>query len=400
MTEAAGNLAFSGTAGRLMVLIPDRLSDIISKGEVVARYYNPGDLFRRVDLVTVGEDNVDPSQLQVMVGSAELHLHHLRIPDRFFWRTLGFRPLLLRRWARCVQQLADEIRPELIRCHGLHFNVIAAAGIRRRHDIPLVVSLHMYPGQRLGTGWKLRLQSWLMRGAIWQATACADLAIAVYESLREPLRQLGARRVEVAYNVVNPDYLRPKMDYASGPRMQLVSVGRLIPGKNPAQIIGALVRLPEVDLTLIGDGPLRLELEGLVNTLGLSGRVRFITAMDNAELCNSLSDYDAFVLHNDYWGIPKTLIEASIVGLPIVHNRLDTNKVPELAAGFTLAVDNTADAFAEALEQLFNQGSLRQRLGEAARSYASTHWQPAVAEARYVDLYRQLLGQQTEVLQA
>jgi len=392
------NLQYAGSAGRLMVVIPDRLSDIISKGEVTARYYNPGDLFRRVDLVTVGEDDVDVADLQVMAGSADLHLHHLTIPGRFFWRTLCFRPLLLQHWARAILPLANDLRPDLIRCHGLHFNAIAAAEIRRRHDVPLVMSLHMYPGQGLGTGWKEGLQSRLMAAAIRQAVGRADLAIAVYASLLAPLRAYGAKRIEVAYNVVNPDYLVPKTDYAIRSGLRLVSVGRLIPGKNPEQIIRAVGSLPEVQLTLIGDGPLREGLKALVDTLGLSERVHFVTTMENAELCRTLADYDAFILHNDYWGIPKTLIEASIVGLPIVHNRLDTDKVPELASAFTLAVDNTAAGFAGAIKQLLQQESLRRKLGEAARSHARRLWQPAVAEARYVELYRGLLEARAEVL--
>ena len=44
----------------LMVIVPDRLSELAEKGEVTRRYYNPGDLFDEVDLVLVNDDRPDP----------------------------------------------------------------------------------------------------------------------------------------------------------------------------------------------------------------------------------------------------------------------------------------------------------------------------------------------------
>ena len=54
---------------RLMVLIPDRLSDLVSKGEITERYYNPGNLFDEVHIVMTNDDKPDPVALQKMVGA-------------------------------------------------------------------------------------------------------------------------------------------------------------------------------------------------------------------------------------------------------------------------------------------------------------------------------------------
>ena len=48
----------------LMVILSDRLSELIDKGEVVPRYYNPGNLFRTVHIVLCNDDRPDPAQLR------------------------------------------------------------------------------------------------------------------------------------------------------------------------------------------------------------------------------------------------------------------------------------------------------------------------------------------------
>ena len=60
---------------KLLVLIPDRLSDILAKGEIQPRYYNPGEVFDEVHILSTTVDNPDRDLLQRMVGRARLHLH-------------------------------------------------------------------------------------------------------------------------------------------------------------------------------------------------------------------------------------------------------------------------------------------------------------------------------------
>ena len=101
---------------RLMVLIPDRLSDLVSKGEVTERYYNPGNLFDEVHLVMTNDDRPDPVALQKMVGNARLFLHNLPDSRKAFMPTLGWRPWLLGPWTAKALSLAQTVRPVLIGC--------------------------------------------------------------------------------------------------------------------------------------------------------------------------------------------------------------------------------------------------------------------------------------------
>ncbi len=99
-----------------------------------------------------------------------------------------------------------------------------------------------------------------------------------------------------------------------------VSVGRFSTEKNQARLIRAFASVhaaqPEARLIVVGYGPLRDELQKLVETLGLE-RVAFIAGPYQNPF-PILAAADCFVLSSDYEGQPMVLLEAAIVGLPIV----------------------------------------------------------------------------------
>jgi glycosyltransferase involved in cell wall biosynthesis len=91
----------------------------------------------------------------------------------------------------------------------------------------------------------------------------ADQVICVYKSICSYTSR-WIDECEVIYNSI-PSIPEVKTNHSSFRRAVLV--GRLIPGKNPANVIRALVYLPELRLDIIGDGPLRDELIGLAKDL-------------------------------------------------------------------------------------------------------------------------------------
>jgi CDP-glycerol glycerophosphotransferase len=99
-----------------------------------------------------------------------------------------------------------------------------------------------------------------------------------------------------------------------------MTVGRLSPEKNQARLIRAFAALqaehPATLLVLVGDGPLRSELEALVAQLGLEDSVIFTGEQQNPYAV--LAHADCFVMSSDYEGQPMVILEALVLGLPIV----------------------------------------------------------------------------------
>ena len=125
-----------------MVIVPDRLSDLVAKGEVHERYYNPGELFREVHIVMTSDDRPDMQAVQRMVGGARLHLHNLPAGSRYFIRTLGWQLPLIAPYLRRGVDLARQIKPQLVRTHNNFIEGVMASCIKRALGVPYIMSLH------------------------------------------------------------------------------------------------------------------------------------------------------------------------------------------------------------------------------------------------------------------
>ena len=104
------------------------------------------------------------------------------------------------------------------------------------------------------------------------------------------------------------------------------TVGRFSPEKNQARLIRAFAEVyrehPVVRLMIIGHGPLRGELQALIDTLGLSLVAFVVGPFPNP--FPVLAASDCFVLSSNYEGQPMVLLEAALAGMPIVSVEFDS----------------------------------------------------------------------------
>lgn len=405
---------------KLLVIVPDALSVLVRKGEYAPRYYNPGDLFDEVHILATNDDRADLKDLQGTVGRAKLVLHNLP-EDRkhFLEHSRLLRPWLLSRWARPLLELlqryqlhllddwaepavelARRIQPELIRCHGNDTNAYLAARIKRQLGFPYVVSLHINPDvnprRRIldpHAGWRDRLFNVLFDPVEVEGLRHADLALPVYEPIVPYLSRCGCTRSEVAYNVLDGEHLRQKDSYELHRPVRIISVGRHFDLKNPENLIRAVAAMPGCHMTLVGDGPYQERLEALVLNLGCSDRIVFRPAVPNAVLCRELPEYDIFAVHTEHWEISKSVLEALLTGLPVILNRRNGEPVPELQGDFVMLVENTPAAYRAGLETLIDDDARRELLGRQGYARAQERWAPEKTEARYVELYRQVMAE-------
>ena len=377
---------------RLLVVIADRLSHLLAKGEATPGYYNPGGVFDRVDILMINDDAPDPEAVRPMVGRAELGLHNLPPPSFLF--TAGWRPALLRRWTARAVKLAAGLQPHLVRCYANWLNACAGVEIGRALRLPVAISIHVNADVDLRARASLREpREWLLwhasRAVERYALPRADVVLPVYEPAARYARAMGARRVEVVYNAVARDRLLPKESYRISGPPRVVSVGRQFGAKNPVNLIRACAQLG-ARITLIGSGPAHEQLRAVAADCGADAE--FIAAMSNDRLASSLRDYDVFATHSEYWEISKAVLEALHVGLPVVLNRRRGELVPELDGEHCLLVDDSVSGYAEALGSLFASEEVRARMGTSARRVARERFDPGVMEARVAGIYRELLG--------
>ena len=380
----------------LLNIITDPLSHLEEKGEITSRYYNPGEVFDEVHILMTNGDKPNAEALQKMAGNAKLHFHNLPADKTLLLKSLFWRPSLLKGWAAEGVKLAKEIKPDLIRSYGNYINGFVASEIKRELGIPYVVSLHTHPDENrrdISFGWKNFLYYHFTAAVENVTLKNADSVVVVYRSILSYVERRKTGKIKTIYNAVNPDKIVAKESYDVDGPLKIFSVGRLIPGKNPDKLIEAAIKTG-ARLTVVGDGPLRGGLMKQAKGIAGPGQVNFIKRMTNDELCEKSPSYDVFAIHSDYDGIPKTVLEASLSGLPIIVNsRNNMNQVPEFEDGWMELVENSASGYAEALERMTAK-THREEMGKKAREYAENHWHPQQTEARYAELYREFLTTQ------
>jgi len=165
---------------------------------------------------------------------------------------------------------------------------------------------------------------------------------------------------------------------ASPGPIRLLSVGRLVAFKGFQHLIDACSELEKrgIDfaLQIIGDGPLRDELEMRARRYGLSGRIQFAGEQSQNQVLSALRACDIFVLAStvDARGasdvFPTVIAEAMASGRPVVSTTVAG--IPELVAngetGLLVPPDDSR-RLADALERLARDGSLRANFGRAGR---------------------------------
>jgi glycosyltransferase involved in cell wall biosynthesis len=125
---------------------------------------------------------------------------------------------------------------------------------------------------------------------------------------------------------------------------------------------------------LVGNGPLRRDLQRRIRAAGLADCVFLTGPLPRAQVCRAMRTADVVVLpsilgtRGDREGIPMVLMEACACGRPVVSSR--QSGIPELVEHGReglLCPPGDAHALAVALQRLAENPSLRQRMGEAGR---------------------------------
>jgi glycosyltransferase involved in cell wall biosynthesis len=156
-------------------------------------------------------------------------------------------------------------------------------------------------------------------------------------------------------------------------RPRFVSVGRLSAQKGYPLLIEACARLAaqgrDFELTLVGDGELRAELEALIDRHDLRARVRITGLADGARVREELSAARVFVLPSFAEGLPVVIMEALALGRPVLATSVAG--VPELVSADCgwLVPAGSVDALVEAMQRaLATPVAELERMGQVGRA--------------------------------
>jgi L-malate glycosyltransferase len=207
-------------------------------------------------------------------------------------------------------------------------------------------------------------------------------------------------RIEVIENGIDPDHYGPprqietRLKLGLNPHAQyIVHVARHHPVKDQATLLRgfAAAGLANVILIMVGDGPLRPDLETLADSLGIRDRVKFVGIQSN--VADWLRAADAFALTSVSEAASLTLLEAMASALPVVVSAVGGN--PEIVRdgidGLHFPRGDHA-ACAACFRKLFADPTAAEQLGLSGQRRVHDKYRLDRTVARYFGLYRRLSG--------
>lgn len=272
------------------------------------------------------------------------------------------------------------VRPALIHAH-FGYDGWAALPVAEALGIPLVVSFY-------GHDLAVHPRRWIWRRRYRRLFARADRCLAEGAQMLQTLRDLGcpAQKLRLLRNPLPerlPAFRARAWKDATVEPVRLLLVARLVEKKGHVHALRALAALrpefPKLQLELVGDGPLRAEIEAEVARLALGGVVSLRGMLPAASLPERLEAADALLVpsvharNGDHeGGAPNVLLDAQAAGLPVVatrHRDIPDFVVPGESA--LLAAEGDASALADCLRQLLSKEAPRswEEMGRSGRDH-------------------------------
>jgi glycosyltransferase involved in cell wall biosynthesis len=168
----------------------------------------------------------------------------------------------------------------------------------------------------------------------------------------------------------------------------VVFVGRLVPEKGLFVLFAALGRLLDLKwrLMLVGDGPIRPQLEHLAKAM--AERIQFVGAVKQDDVPSLLGLVDLFVLPSiatptwqEQFGY--AMAQAMMSGVPVVASR--SGAIPDVLGDTGVLVpENDVDALEHALREMLTDEARRVELGRATHERAMERFGPEVVASSYL----------------
>ncbi|MFV8751677.1 glycosyltransferase family 4 protein [Nannocystaceae bacterium ST9] len=292
--------------------------------------------------------------------------------------------------ARAIAKLYTALlafNPDLISTHSTKAGWLARA-VGKTLGVPVLVTAH---------GWLLeqgRLAAWQRVAKLAEQTTAplADVILCVSNYDRELAlrhRIAPAAKLRVVHNAL-PEADAPQADPGRSPP-KLVMVARFEEPKDPLTAIAALARLRALEWTceLIGDGPMRPQVERAIAEQGLADRI--VLAGTRDDVPQRLAEAQVFMLITRREGFPISILEAMRAGLPVVASAVGgiAEAVVEGETGALVEAGDPA-ALAGALEPLLRDAGLRTKLGQAGRRRFVAEFEFATHLRRIWAIYAEL----------
>jgi glycosyltransferase involved in cell wall biosynthesis len=333
----------------------------------------------RFELLVVHLQNRGP--LRQRYEALGIQLIHLPIPKLITWAAVvqGYRlAMLLRRW-----------HADILHTHDLYTNIFAVPWVRIFGRCRILASRRWwFDAPRPGL---VTLNRWSYRFAHLVLANCDSLLQLLQrtENLPVLIRNFLEEKAFVSLDAATKLAQRRLLGVPDDAFL-VGMVARLAPVKNHEMLIRAAARLDQrFHFALIGDGPLRLQLEDLAATLGVRARFHFLGQVISVGNLHGI--FDASVLCSTSEGFPNSVIEAMAAGSATIATPVGgvTDVVRHGTTGL-IVESGSHEQLAAALIRLRDDSILRSTIVANARRIVRDGYHQDVVISKLSRIYESL----------
>lgn len=284
-----------------------------------------------------------------------------------------------------LTQTIRDFRPDAILSYWAHPDGAVAVRAARAHDIPVATMVG-------GSDVLLLARSGRRRDAILKTLHHADAVVAVSRNIADTLEQDGlpTAKLHVVRRGIDRELFQPG-DRAEARRelglpanrFTLVTVGRLVPVKGHTHLIAVCARLHREGHSfgchILGNGPLRNQLQREIQQLGLDSVVELNGSQSQTELAKWYRAADVTVLPSLSEGVPNVLLESMAAGTPFIASHV--GGIPEIADERfdDLVPKEDPGALADAIRRRITDAS-QMSIGNQSRRFQPGSWDDSAEE--------------------
>ena len=233
-----------------------------------------------------------------------------------------------------------------------------------------------------------------------------DLFLPICKYFKEILIRLGCNESRLIIHPLGIDTKKflstNKKEIVPNYSINILSIGRLIEKKGFEYSIKAISKLievyPNINYSIVGDGPLLSILKKLIKNLGIEKNVGFLGTLERNEVIKLLKKAHIFILTSvtakdgDKEGTPTVLLEAQAMNVPIITTF--HSGIPEIIldgkTGF-LVHERDVEAIKEKLELLINNPNTFRELSKHGKKYIKENFDVKMLNKRLISYYNSLL---------
>ena len=307
-------------------------------------------------------------------------------------------------YARRLKRILRDNNYDIVHNHMANYSGIGT-WVGKRAGTPVITSFHntAFPPetwtrapllrQARGAYSKLSMGYAVRRSDYVTGCSRATLQTVVPDDLR-PTDRVLYYGVEVPPLETDTSSLRQSLGLDRDAKVVL-HVGRLIEQKNHSALLRVFKQVTQsvenVHLLLVGDGPLREDIEQQINSLGLSPSVTLLGIRSDVPTLMQASDLLIFPSLHEGFGLVAT--EANAAGIPVVGSSIPglTEAVEDGVTGFLHDLADE-DAMAVSVTKLLGDPELAAKMGRAGRERVQREFTTSISARRLSDLYDECLS--------